>query len=163
MVDAARVPGGGPSIGGEGGKKRPILILGELEFSDWDMPQRFRHTEEETYSEHARIEGKPRLQWTGTKLKGVSLRFRLHSGWCDPDAMLQQLQKAKTAKKPMPLTIGSQVFKGSYVLESIDSDVDQVDLDGKVIQMDVSVSLIEDITPIEAEPPSTSPFLKRVI
>ncbi|STL49383.1 putative phage P2 GpU family protein [Escherichia coli] len=48
---------------------------------------------------HARIEGKPGVQFIGDKLDMLALEFSLHSQFCQPTTELNRLREAMLAPK----------------------------------------------------------------
>jgi phage protein U len=139
-----------------------ILLLGEYAFSDWDAPQGWNYKESAQYAKHDVLDGKPKIQYVGDSLQTLSLKFRLHHGWCNPDAKLALLQGMKDSHLAYPLQIGSGVFRGNYVLTDVNVDLKLVNDLGKVRLMEVSVELLEDITPpAEEEPEVQNPFSKK--
>lgn len=143
--------------------KQPVILrLGDYEFSDWDAPNGWNYKESTAYAQHGVLDGKPRIQFIGEELQTLSLKFRLHNGWCNPDAKLALLQGMRKSREAFPLQIGSGVFRGNYVVKSVAVDLKDVGTLGKVRLMEVSVELLEDVTPLPTEEPlAQNPFSKK--
>lgn len=139
----------------------PIVLLGDMVFELVDAPRRFQFTEKSTYSEISKIEAKPGLQWTGEALHTLTLDFRLNPAWCNPEEQLQELQKAREEHTTLPLTIGTGVFTGDYVIEEISSHLNRTDLQGNIVECAVSVKLKETVRTKAPKTITKSPFLKR--
>ncbi|MGG6295302.1 phage tail protein [Leptolyngbya sp. AN02str] len=123
-------------------KKRLWGLLGDLEFEVGEAPKSFGLQEKTNYAEHERIEGKPRLQWTGDSLDSLDLAFAWHCDWCDPDQKLEELRQLKDTHEPQRLVIGAR-FIGSFVIESISSNLKRTDPTGVTIQSEAQVKLKE--------------------
>ena len=67
------------------------------------------------YAEHALIEGKPALQWTGDKLDELSWDIVLHSGYCDPETEMLKLRQAVRDHKALPLVFANGDYRGYFV------------------------------------------------
>lgn len=67
------------------------------------------------YAEHALIEGKPALQWTGDKLDEISWEIAFHAGYCDPETELLKLRQAVRDHKALPLVFANGDYKGYFV------------------------------------------------
>ncbi len=142
--------------------RQPLFLLGDIEFELIEAPRSFDFTEKSVYSEHAKIEGKPGLQWVGESLNEISMSFRFGAAWCDPDEQLKRLQEARKLHKPMALILGTGRFAGNYVIEDIRTNLEVTDLKGNLDLIEVQVKLKETLT----KPPRTksfgrSPFKKR--
>lgn len=143
--------------------KQPVILrLGAAEFSDWDAPYGWSYKESSVYTQHNVLDGKPKLQFVGEALQTLSLKFRLHNGWCNPDAKLALLQGMRRSRLSFPLLIGSGVFRGNYAVDDVAVDLQDVSTLGKVRLMEVTVSLIEDTALIALpEPVAQNPFSKK--
>lgn len=95
------------------------------------------------YAEHARVEGKPRLQWIGDKADSWTLRLRFHRRFCDPEAELARLRKALAAHEAMAFVLGNGDYKGLFVIDEIGATAEHTDVDGALISADVSLALRE--------------------
>lgn len=96
-----------------------------------------------SYGEHALIDGKPRLQKTGDALEELSLSFRLHARFCNPQEELAKLNKAKTDGEILPLLMGDGRYISDYVVISAPYTVDHALSDGTIVQATVALSLKE--------------------
>ncbi len=67
------------------------------------------------YAEHALLEGKPALQWTGDKLDELSWDIVLHSGYCDPETEMLKLRQAVRDHKALPLVFANGDYRGYFV------------------------------------------------
>jgi phage protein U len=97
------------------------------------------------YAEHARIEGKPRLQWIGDKLDDWSIRIKLHLTYCDPDVEIATLRSAMNTHVPLPFVLANGDHKGEFVIVDLSVTPVQMDGQGAMICAEVSLTLKEFI------------------
>lgn len=95
------------------------------------------------YSEHALINGKPRLQMTGEALERVSLTIRLRAEFCIPANELKQLEDWQSSGTVLPLLLGNGTYLRDYVITSMPRTHLQFLPDGTLLDCDLSVSLLE--------------------
>lgn len=142
--------------------KQPWGQLGDLEFELTVAPRSFSAQQKTSFVEVPRIDEKPLLQWVGDDLRSIKMGFRFGRPWCDPDAQLRRLQDELANHQPLSLILGDGVFRGYYLLESIDATLLQTDAEGKTMFLEVSVELKETTdVPEESEPVALEPFLER--
>jgi phage protein U len=117
-----------------------VLVVRGLEISDgWG------------YAEHAVIEGKPKLQFTGPRLREVSLQFRLRRDWGDPEAMLGQLRALADAGTAGLLQRGDGRLIGLFVLTSLSDRPRWAVSSGRPVDIEASAQLKEYV-PEDARP-----------
>ena len=104
------------------------------------------------YAEHARIEGKPRLQWIGDKLDEISLELKLHFVFCDPDAELSKLYAAMSAHAALPFVLANGEYKGEFVIADISLTEEFTDAKGGRLSAGVKINLREYIGATGAKP-----------
>ncbi|EDX9486211.1 chemotaxis protein [Salmonella enterica] len=118
-------------------------VLGEIEFdvvAYWDG---FDTTMGVDYASHARIEGKPGVQFIGDKLDKITLQFSFHSQFCQPTTALNRLQEAMTAHQAMALVFGNGDYRGWFVITDLTATHQHTDPYGNVIAQSGSLSLQE--------------------
>lgn len=103
------------------------------------------------YAEHARIEGKPRLQWIGDKLDEWSLNLKFHQAYCDPEAELAKLRDAMDTHIPLPFVLATGDYKGKFVVTDITATSEQTDTRGVLVAVGAALTLREFIDPPDAE------------
>ena len=103
------------------------------------------------YAEHARIEGKPRLQWIGDKLDEWSLNLKFHQAYCDPETELTKLRDAMDTHIPLPFVLATGDYKGEFVITDITATSEQTDTQGVLVAVDAALTLREVIDPLDAE------------
>lgn len=103
----------------------------------------FDKSVEASLVEHALIDGKPRLQKTGTALDTIEFSMLLHDEFCVPETEISTLEAACAAGEVLPLLKGTGELVGNFVLRSVRHTVTQTAADGKIIECEVSVSLVE--------------------
>lgn len=95
------------------------------------------------YAEHATIEGKPKLQYIGEALETINIKLNFHMSFCDPAAEVRRLKDAASKYEPLSFIFGNGVYKGNYVIEEINDNVQQTFNEGTLIAIDVEVKLKE--------------------
>ncbi|MEM9804039.1 MAG: phage tail protein [Cyanobacteria bacterium P01_D01_bin.56] len=136
-------------------------LLGNIQFELSEAPLGLGVTESAQYSSIPRIEQKPSLQWVGDKLRILQLEFTFNASWCNPAEQLRRLQTARQDRKPMDLIVGGGEFRGYYLIEQLQSQVQQTDGQGNLLWLTVSVTLTETTDRPEAETVAFEPFLIR--
>ena len=94
-------------------------ILGDIRFELLRAPEMADLTIRYTYAEHPVIEGKPKLQWTGDALRERNWTIRLHSVFCDPDAVMTAIRGLADKHQAQPLSLGTGEYLGRYVVTEI--------------------------------------------
>jgi phage protein U len=120
-------------------------ILGDIKFEGYKGFSDFSGTNETVLSEHAVIEGKPRLQMTGEKLEEITLKFLLHSTFSNPEKDLEVLQEYRRTAQVIPFVSGDGYNYGDFVLKGINRTLTQTNNDGAIIGIEVELTLIEAV------------------
>lgn len=118
-------------------------VLGEIEFevvAYWDA---FETTLGVDYASHARIEGKPGVQFIGDKLEKITLQFNFHSQFCQPSTEFNRLRTAMTAHQAMALVFGNGDYRGWFVITDLSASHQHTDPCGNVIAQSGSLTLQE--------------------
>jgi phage protein U len=118
-------------------------ILGDIEFELLSHPGAQSERSTADYAEHARLQGKPLLQWVGEGLDELTLEVALHAALVDPEARIRELKKAKAAHQPLPYLLGSGDYRGIYVLTSVDVTTRKTDGSGRLTSAAVNLGLRE--------------------
>lgn len=117
------------------------------------------------FAEHALIEGKPKLQHVGDQLREVSLSFRFHRSFCEPELELLALRDLAATRKAALLQFGSGRIVGRFVVTSLREDPDWLLDDGRPMAINCSVGLKEYAGDAEVATPSRavagSPVARR--
>lgn len=118
-------------------------VLGEIEFevvAYWDA---FETTMGVDYASHARIEGKPGVQFIGDKLDKITLQYSFHSQFCQPSAEFSRLRSAMTSHQAMALVFGNGDYRGWFVITDLSASHQHTDPTGSVIAQTGSLTLQE--------------------
>lgn len=118
-------------------------VLGEIEFKVVTFWDGFKSTMGVDYATHARIEGKPGVQFIGDKLDMLALEFSLHSQFCQPTTELNRLREAMLAHKAMALVFGNGDYRGWFVITELTATHQHTDPWGNVIAQSGTMSLQE--------------------
>lgn len=135
-------------------------ILGTIQF---DLITYFNGLEGKwgaDYSEHARTEGKPRLQWIGDKLDEWTLKLKFHRQFCTPETELAKLRKALSAHRALAFVLANGDYKGMFVIGEISLTAEHTDAVGALICAEVALSLKEDAD-APAPPPAKPAVVKK--
>lgn len=100
-------------------------------------------TSAEKFAAHEVIEGKPILQHVGADLDEIRLSFLLHSRFCVPEDEIRVLNALKSSATILPFVTGAGEYQGDFVIESIDEDTFKTDSFGNIIEIILSISLLE--------------------
>jgi phage protein U len=117
--------------------------LGSVRFEGLKSFDRYSLKSSANIAQHARIDGKPRLQKIGDNLDELSLDMLLHSRFCTPEQEKATLKAAMDAGEVMPLITGAGDFVGNFVIQGIDESIMHTDAQGRIIMSRLAVSLIE--------------------
>ncbi len=71
------------------------------------------------FPDHDVVETKPRLQWTGTQLRTISVGLRFHAQWCDPAARMGALRGLGESVRAWPVMRGSGAWLGRFVVTAL--------------------------------------------
>ena len=96
-----------------------FAVLGDIEFeliTYWDG---FEATFGVDYAEHARIGGKPGLQFVGDRLDEIQITLVFHQHYCVPDVELARLRTAMKAHQALALVFGNGDYRGWFVITDV--------------------------------------------
>lgn len=113
-----------------------------LELDYWDG---FEATFGVDYAEHARIEGKPGLQFVGDKLDEIQISLVFHQHYCVPDMELARLRTAMKSHQALALVFGNGDYRGWFVITDVTATSEQTDSTGNVLAVNATASLREYI------------------
>ena len=136
-------------------------LLGNIQLQLDEAPVRFEASERTRYTRIPRIEQKPTLQWLGDDLRTLRLGFRFNASWCNPEEQFRRLQEARQTREPMDLIVGGGEFRGYYLIEEIQAQVQQTDGEGNLLWLSVPVTLTETTDRPEPKVVAREPFLRR--
>ncbi len=122
-------------------------ILGDYKFQDYKGFQELEVEDEVVLSEHPVIDGKPRLQATGQKLRQIALKFLLHSTFSDPENDMGILQGYRIRAEIIPFLSGDGTSYGNFVIKNITTDLTQTNKKGSIIGIEVTITLLEAVIP----------------
>jgi phage protein U len=122
-------------------------ILGDYKFQGYKGFQELTSSDETVLAEHPVIDGKPRLQSVGEKLRDIQLKFVLHSSFSDPEADLLILQNYRRNANIIPFVSGDGTTFGNFVIKSITTNYEQTDNSGRIISAAIEINLLEAVTP----------------
>ena len=118
-------------------------MLGDIRFELLRAPEMADLTTRHVYAEHAVIEGKPKLQWTGDALKERNWTIRLHATFCDPDAVMTAIRTLAAQHQAQPLSLGSGEYLGRYVVVEIHELTLVTDATGATVAQTADLKLKE--------------------
>lgn len=116
--------------------------LGDIKYENAVGFQSLDQVEEESWVEHAVIDGKPVLQKTGSKLDTVEIAMRFHRSFTDPDLELNKLRAHRKKGSILALIRGDGTILGNFVIKSMNIGT-KGQINGTIIYYEVQVSLLE--------------------
>jgi len=130
--------------------------LGEIEFDLSASPDTFSGTDGVNYASHPLIGGKPRLQYTGSKLQTAKLAINWHCVTTpDLQERFEALLKAMRDREVLELVIGKSTegsaYAGEYVITNISHTVTKHNPDGSLMALNLTVDLQEWVEPLGLE------------
>lgn len=117
--------------------------LGDITFELLRAPEQADRTTEHEYAAHKVIEGKPKTQWTGDNLTKRAWDIRLHSAYCDPDAVMRAIRAAAAQHMAYPLSLGSGEYLGRYIVTAIHEVTTMADATGSTVEQTANLALQE--------------------
>lgn len=104
------------------------------------------HKEENSfiYAHHETIFPPSSLQWMGKELRKLTMTLRWHNQWCNPEEKYQEFREEAEKGEAKKLIIATKVV-GDFVVEKINATVEQVDVWGRPVIIDVEVEFSEYI------------------
>jgi phage protein U len=129
-----------------------FATLGEIIFVVLTSFQSFRSTSGYRYAEHKVVEAPPRLQWIGDELEKVSIDLRFHAAFTNPAIQMQALQAAAEDHQARALVFGNGVFRGYFVIESLEETHSQLADDGSYIAIEARIELHEWVPGADFDP-----------
>jgi phage protein U len=120
-----------------------FAILGEIEFTVAGGLSGMEQSGSADWAEHARIQGKPLLEWVGDALDECNLTIDLHPLLGDPEARLRALRLAKTKHEPLAFVMGSGEYHGAYVITNIGNTIRRATATGQIQSAVVQLNLKE--------------------
>lgn len=107
-------------------------------------------TIEANYVQHALIDNKPRLQRVGTNLEEINATIRLHTAFCVPENELSKLYAMLEGSETQTLTNSAGDYFGKYVVTSIQLTWNKTYGDGRIIECEAAIKLLEALNPKDA-------------
>lgn len=121
--------------------------LGDIQFDGLRGLDSLRKSRESVYAELPLMQGKPRLQRTGTALQQIEIGISLHAAFTDPAADISALDDYREQGTILPLISGEGENFGKFVIISISEDTAQTSPTGKVLSVDVNLVIREHFDP----------------
>lgn len=120
-----------------------FLQLGNIIFENLKTPNDYSKSGEALFAEHSLIDGKPRLQRTGSTLEEISMSIRFHVSFCNPKTELSNLITARDEGQILPLLWGNGEVEGDFVITELSRNIEDADPQGNVFCYVVDLSLKE--------------------
>jgi len=124
--------------------------LGNIIFEVLTSPETFKLSGDYSYAEHKVVEAPPLLQWLANDLQKISLELGFHVAFTNPATQMNLLRAAAEAHQAMALTFGNGVFRGYFVIESLEETHQQLAADGSFIAISARLELHEWILGADA-------------
>lgn len=121
--------------------------LGNIKFEGLRGFTGQRRDREITFAELPLLDGKARLQRTGSALETLGLELLLHIGFTDPVADLAELAELAENGEVLPFVVGDGSFIGNYVITKLADTINETNRLGVPTSITVSVEIKEFIDP----------------
>ncbi len=119
--------------------------LGTVTFEGLNGFTAFSSAAQANYVQHQTLDSRPRLQRIGTQLESISVELAFHSRFCVPEQEIAKMYFALESAIAEPLTNGSGVYMGRYVVEAFDYEIMQTDKRGRILHATASAQLLESV------------------
>ncbi|MDD0973800.1 phage tail protein [Pseudomonas fontis] len=120
-----------------------FALLGNIEFTVAGGITGMEQRGTANWAEHARIKGKPLLEWIGEGLDEINLSIELHPKLGDPEKRWQALREAKSKHEPLALVLGNGDYLGPYVIADNSLQHRRLSATGQLTSATVQLSLRE--------------------
>lgn len=120
-----------------------FALLGNIEFTVTAGINGLEQRSSANWVEHARIQGKPRLQWVGEGLDEITLSIELHPMLGDPEKRWQALREAKSKHEPLVLVLGNGDYLGPQVVADLNLQHRRMSETGQLTAATVQLTLRE--------------------
>lgn len=117
--------------------------LGDIIFDLLTAPTDYTLGKSVNFAEFKTLEGKPKLQFTGANLDELSLKFALHSSFCDPRDEVKKLENLMLSGLSAPLIFTNGDYAGDFAITSISQSLVKTDKYGNPIYIQLDASLKE--------------------
>lgn len=128
-------------------------VLGTIEFEAMGSPESIRRESAVNYPEHKVVQDKPKLQFLGPELDEVTLELRFHQRFTNPRLSRDAIYMARDAHMPLPLVFATGEHWGIFVITKAVETHKWMASDGTPLALDLSLSLKEWVTDIDASTP----------
>jgi phage protein U len=129
-----------------------FALLGNIFIQVLTSPQSIRAKTGYHYAEHKVVESAPRLQWTSDGLEKITLQLGFHVLFTNPATQMNLLYLAAETHQALPLVFGNGVFRGYFVIESIEETHQQMADDGSYFALEARMELREWIPGADFDP-----------
>ncbi|GLH33994.1 hypothetical protein BR1R5_33820 [Pseudomonas sp. BR1R-5] len=120
-----------------------FAILGDIEFTVSGGITGMEQRGTADWAEHARIQGKPLLEWIGEGLDEINLNIELHPGLGDPGARWKALREAKAKHEPLALVLGNGDYLGPQVVADLNLQHRRLTATGQLASATIQLRLRE--------------------
>lgn len=127
-------------------------LLGPIFFETLTSPEAFRSKTDYHFAEHQVVEAAPRLQWIFDELETISLDLHFNYKYSNPYLQMVLLRATAEAHLPLPLAFGNGVFRGFFVIESVEETLKYQADDGSYMDVEARVELREWIPGSDFDP-----------
>lgn len=121
--------------------------LGDIIYEAMVGFQTFDQVKEESYAEHALIDGKPKLQKIGSKLDTINLAIRIHAMFSNPELEINKLITYMERGDILPLIMGTGRIIGDFVINTLNISNKQLTPDGGILWAELTLDLKEYASP----------------
>jgi phage protein U len=129
-----------------------FAILGNILFFTLTSFETFRSSTEFHYAEHKVVEARPRLQWLAQELQKISIELQFHVAFTNPATQMNLLRAAAEDHQARALVFGNGVYRGFFVIKSIQDTHQQLADDGSYVATSARLELQEWVPGADFDP-----------
>lgn len=129
-----------------------IYRLGNIEFKGFFAPNQLERNTKTDLSEIKRIGDKPLIQRTGEDLERITLNIQLSAKFCNPGAVIRELNEIRSAGKSNTLINGEGDVLGDFCIESLSQQVVKTTDTGAILIAEMELVLKEFISTSDTTP-----------
>lgn len=118
--------------------------LGDIRFENAFSPTGNELTTGAKFAEHELINGKSRIQHTGTALLQMKLTLKLHRNFCVPEDEIEKLTDYTNKGQSLRYIDGNGRLIGNFVITELKESRIAQGPQGKIIEADIEVALLEN-------------------
>lgn len=135
--------------------------LGDIKFELITYFNGLQERRSYNYAQHDRINNKPILQFLGKNLIEQDIKLNFHRTFCTPEDEIKKLTTVADKATPLKFIKGNGEYIGVFVIEDIQSSIEQASSEGDLISIQVDIRIKEYTGKIQQKPKQTKGLKKK--